>query len=348
MVKGMVNGHEVRIMIDNGSSSSYICSSLITALDLQPLRQETRCIEQMFGMVTKMVELYNIKIKSTTGNHFSLDLNCINGERDVLTYLPNPRIKLLKSHQRQLKQIMFADEETNMKQLTIHIILGVADYQRIRTTEPPILGNDPDNDPCAEYTMLGWILSGKIIANDGEGEKLFFVKTGQKEFKQLCSLEVLGLVGVEDNPTLFHEDFQDQLRYDDKGYCETRLPWKPDRPELSTNKELALERLRSTTRRLEKMDKIQEYDEVMQEHIQNGIMEEIPECPTGEVVHYVPHHAVMREDAESTKLRIVYDCSAKESPDKPSLNDCLETGPSLQPLLFDILLRNRMNYYCIT
>ena len=224
MVKGVVNGHEVRIMIDNGSSSSYICFSLITALDLQPLCKEIRCIEQMFGTVTKVVELYNIKIKSTTGNHFSLDLNCINGERDLLRYLPNSRIKLLKRHQRQLKQITFGDEETTMNQLPIHIILGVADYQCIRTTEPPILGNDPGNDPGAEYTMLGWILSGKIIATDGEGEKLFFVKTGHKEFEQLCSLDDLGLVGVEDNKTLFHEDFQDQLRYDDKGYYKTRLP----------------------------------------------------------------------------------------------------------------------------
>ena len=32
----------------------------------------------------------------------------------------------------------------------------------------------------------------------------------------------------------------------------------------------------------------------------------------------------------------------------PSLNDCLETGPSLQPHIFDILLRNRMKKYCIT
>ena len=117
MVKGVVNGHEVRIMIDNGSSSSYVCSSLITALDLQPLRKETRCIEQMFGTVTKMVELYNNKIKSTNGNHFSLDLSCINGERDVLKYLPNPRIKLLKRHQRQLKWMkkLPCDEETTMK-----------------------------------------------------------------------------------------------------------------------------------------------------------------------------------------------------------------------------------------
>ena len=338
MVKGVVNGHEVRIMIDNGSSSSYICSSPITALDLQSLRKETRCMEQMFATVTKMIELYNIKIKSTTGNHFSLDLNGINEERDLLTYLPNPKIKLLKRHQRQLKRIKFGNEETTMKQLLIHIILGVADYQRIRTAEPPILGNDPENDPGAEYTILGWILSGKIIATDGEGEKLFFVKTGQKEFGQLCSLDVLGLGGVEDNPTLCHEDFQDQLCYDDKGYYKTRLSWKPDQPESSTNKELALGRLRSTTRRLEKMNKIQGFYEVMQEHIQNGIIEEIAEYLTGEVVHCVSHHAVIREEAESTNLRIVYDCSAKESPDKPSLNDCLEIGPSLQPLLFDILL----------
>ena len=348
MVKGIVNGQEVRIMVDNGSSSSYICSSLITTLDLQPFRKETRCIEQLFGTVTKMVELYNIKIKSTTGNHFTLDLKCINGEREILTHLPNPRIKQLKRHQRQLRHINFCDEETNIEQLPIHIILGVADYQRIRTTEPPILGNDPDNDPGAEYTMLGWILSGKIISAEGEGEKLFLTKTGQREFEQLCSLDVLGLADGEDNTTLFHEDFQEQLRFDEKGYYETKLPWKPDRPELSTNKELAIGRLRSTTKRLERMDKIQEYDEVMQDHIQNGIIEEIPEHTTGEVVYYVPHHAVIREEAESTKLRIVYDCSAKESPDKPSLNDCLETGPSLQPLLFDILLRNRMKYYCIT
>ena len=86
----------------------------------------------------------------------------------------------------------------------------------------------------------------------------------------------------------------------------------------------------------------------MQEHIQNGIIEEISKCPSREVVHYVPHHAVIREDDESKKLRIAYDCSAKESPDKLSLNDCLETGPSLQLLLFDILLQNRMSYYCIT
>ena len=84
------------------------------------------------------------------------------------------------------------------------------------------------------------------------------------------------------------------------------------------------------------------------EQIQERIIEEVPPKPIGEVLHYVSHHPVIREEAEPTKLRIVYECSAKGNCDQPSLNDCLETGPSLQLLLFDILLRNRMRYYCIT
>ena len=99
---------------------------------------------------------------------------------------------------------------------------------------------------------------------------------------------------------------------------------------------------------MEKINKLQEYDIIMQDQIQEGIIEEVPPKSIGEVLYYVPHHAVIREEAESTTLRIVYDCSAKGNRDQPSLNNCLETGPSHQSLLFDILLRNRMRYYCIT
>ena len=71
------------------------------------------------------------------------------------------------------------------------------------------------------------------------------------------------------------------------------------------------------------------------------------ECNRNQV-QYIPHHAVFKENAETTKPRIVYDCSSKESNDIPSLNDCLETGPLLQPKLFDILVRNRFKRFVIT
>ena len=67
------------------------------------------------------------------------------------------------------------------------------------------------------------------------------------------------------------------------------------------------------------------------------------ELETKEKVHYLPHQAVIRKDAKTTKLRIVYDASWKEGKKGTSLNDCLHVGPSLTPLLFDILLRFREN-----
>lgn len=44
---------------------------------------------------------------------------------------------------------------------------------------------------------------------------------------------------------------------------------------------------------------------------------------------YIPHKPVVREIAESTKLRIVYDASARAHDNAPSLNDCLHAGSPL-------------------
>ena len=56
--------------------------------------------------------------------------------------------------------------------------------------------------------------------------------------------------------------------------------------------------------------------------------------------HYIPHHAVIRRDKETTKLRVVFDASARSN--GPSLNHCLYAGPPLSLNIFDILLRFRV------
>ena len=43
---------------------------------------------------------------------------------------------------------------------------------------------------------------------------------------------------------------------------------------------------------------------------------------------FVPHKPAIRQNAGSTKLKVVYDASVK-SESGYSLNDCLEKGPSL-------------------
>ena len=62
-------------------------------------------------------------------------------------------------------------------------------------------------------------------------------------------------------------------------------------------------------------------------------------------VHYIPHHAVITRDKETTKLRIVFDASAKT--EGVSLNGCLNSGPCLVPNLFDVLLRFRCHHIAL-
>ena len=87
---------------------------------------------------------------------------------------------------------------------------------------------------------------------------------------------------------------------------------------------------------------LREYDFVIKEQLSRGIVEEVSENNTGKVgeVHYLPHHPVVRNDKQTTKVRVVYDASSKQC-GGPSLNDCLYTGPSLTENIADILIRFR-------
>ena len=62
-------------------------------------------------------------------------------------------------------------------------------------------------------------------------------------------------------------------------------------------------------------------------------------CSNANRLHYLPHHAVVRQDKTTSKIRVVYDASAKT--DGPSLNECLHVGPALHRKIFDILVRFR-------
>ncbi|XP_055527818.1 uncharacterized protein LOC129720381 [Wyeomyia smithii] len=54
--------------------------------------------------------------------------------------------------------------------------------------------------------------------------------------------------------------------------------------------------------------------------------------------YFLPHHAVYKESSSTTKIRVVFDASAKTT-SGISLNDALEVGPTVQNDLITILLR---------
>lgn len=74
-----------------------------------------------------------------------------------------------------------------------------------------------------------------------------------------------------------------------------------------------------------------------------GVIEKVLELESSDKIHYLAHQAVIREEAETTKVRIIFDASCKARKSEVSLNDCLHVEPPMTPLIFDILLRFREN-----
>lgn len=79
----------------------------------------------------------------------------------------------------------------------------------------------------------------------------------------------------------------------------------------------------------------------MQEQLWQGIIEKVQPGQTADCMHYLPHHAVIRKDKHTTKLRIVYDVSARDK--GLSLNDCLYSSPKFDQSILDILIRFRIH-----
>ena len=72
------------------------------------------------------------------------------------------------------------------------------------------------------------------------------------------------------------------------------------------------------------------------------IIEKVPSNQNIEpgTIHYLPHRAVIKSERETTKIRVVFDASSKQS-NEPSLNELLYAGSCLLPKLSEILLRFR-------
>ena len=93
-------------------------------------------------------------------------------------------------------------------------------------------------------------------------------------------------------------------------------------------------------RALNPKNKFQEFESVTKEYMDIRYAElvlskdiEKPECQ----VFYLPMHVVFKRLSTTTKIRVVFDASAK-SASGISLNDILLLGPTVHPSLVDVLL----------
>ena len=88
----------------------------------------------------------------------------------------------------------------------------------------------------------------------------------------------------------------------------------------------------------------EQYDNILKDYEKEGIIEKVKEVCEPGTSHYLPHRAAIKENHDTSKVRIVFDGSSKQK----ALNELLHSGPCLLPLLHDILLRFRLGTIAIT
>uniref|UniRef100_A0A8R1DFB7 Reverse transcriptase domain-containing protein n=1 Tax=Caenorhabditis japonica TaxID=281687 RepID=A0A8R1DFB7_CAEJA len=176
----------------------------------------------------------------------------------------------------------------------------------------------------------------------------------QERVAQLFELEHVGITPPDSNEAKQTKDqyliqkFKHEAKMLD-GKIHVALPYNGKQKELKDNYPIAIKRLTSLAKNLNKCKETRlEYHKIIQSQLESGNIETVNEQkqPTNVPVFYIPHKNVMKDDSLTTKLRIVLDASSHMR-ENISLNDCLHAGPSILQSILGIMLRARLSNYLL-
>ncbi|GFS51459.1 DUF1758 domain-containing protein [Trichonephila clavipes] len=145
------------------------------------------------------------------------------------------------------------------------------------------------------------------------------------------------------------EHFVSTYKRDKTGRFIVRLPIKENAETLLRySKENAIKRLYGIWEKLNKNNTMGTlYKEFMNEYELLGHIEEIKNETLDKFNYYIPHHSVYKPEKTSTRLRVVFDASAKTTSGF-SLNSILLNGGITQQDLFSIVSRFRKHEYAFS
>ncbi|XP_054290792.1 uncharacterized protein LOC129005810 [Macrosteles quadrilineatus] len=209
------------------------------------------------------------------------------------------------------------------------------------------------NSPVLQNTKLGWIVGGKVHHQKSSTKTSCHLTTLESLDKNIQAFwkieeEPIKKATMTSENKLCEEMYDNSVQRGDDGRYTVKMPLKQDPSSLGDSKELAIKRFYQVERRLKNNSELQkQYKSFMHEYEELGHMEKVTANDTDKPVYYLPHHPVIKEASSTTKLRVVFDASAKTTTGI-SLNDSLMVGPTLQDDLFSILLRFRIHIYVLT
>lgn len=328
--------HSFRALFDTGSQSNFITEAAVRRLNLKSTRT-TSNVSGLGDVTASLVGHVTCSVGTNNKTLFSLDMN-------VITRIcgDQPIAKLNTSGWSHIQSLPLADPGFDIPG-SIDLLFA-ADVFAESLLSQRIKGDS--NQPIAFNSVFGWLLLGKTRLDSST-----LVHTSLDIDNELNSLVQrfweLDSTPKQSSPWTLDEliceqKFVSDHSRDPSGRYIVRLPFKNDsEPTFEGSREVALRRFHAIERRLSRDPNLYtQYTEFMSDYIETGHMSVVPvdELATGK--YYIPHHCVLRPDSSTTRLRVVFDASAKDHHSR-SLNESLLIGPKLQPNILEILLRFR-------
>ena len=351
-VESEVATTNARVLFDSGSGVNFISKKVARRLSLRG--RKTRAEFTLAGGSVMQLATEEVKfclssaIPNWRGEVFEIIAYVIDKPSAALN-----KVELDLSRMPHLKGLPLADDYPRSS-TEVDVMLGLEDTLNILTDER-VTGSR--GTPIAQKSHIGWILSGTYPTTTSQNIKTppvnrvtFTIEDPTEIATKHWELEHIGILPEEKKGVATEIE-----EYAVRQHCQLTA-WKGERYEtglirhpdwlnhpLKTNKGFAETRLKGLERRFANdIDLANQYEAEIQDLIDKGRAKKIEEDqePNDRNVWYLPHHPVIRKDKTTTKMRIVFDGSAK-GPEKISLNDTLLPGPALQPDILAVLLRFR-------
>ncbi|XP_011859011.1 PREDICTED: uncharacterized protein LOC105556524 [Vollenhovia emeryi] len=333
-----------RALIDSGSEISLISEALTQRLRL-PRSAAPVSIIGVGGRRTATANgKVSVHLSSRTSN-FSMPLNTLVLPR-ISAY--SARLSAASHEWAHVQGLSLADPDFGTSD-PVDLLLG-ADVFHLIIQEG--LKKGGPQQPIAQQTALGWILSGIV---HGTQQQLPALAHQCCVDKHLASL--IGLFWEqEESPRTASPLTEDEQRAEtlfvqthsrtENGRYVVRLPVSTTLPDLSHTRRTALCTQLGMERRFLKDAALHErYAEFMEEYEALGHM--TPAAPLSDVkACYLPHHGVFKQTDSTKKIRVVFNGSSK-LPSGESLNEFLLPGPNLLPALPDVLTRWRRHQFVL-
>ena len=347
---------KMKILFDSGSQKSYISELARKKLNLTPIRTEKILIKTSGRENEQLKECDVVEFNVKGLNNGSRVQMTAHTVPFICSPLQDETVQLAQQSYLHLANLELADDPTAGCTSEVDVLIGNDFYWSFFTGDL----KRGESGPVAMKTKLGWVLSGPSPQSDSlrtdvnviscytlrldTSSSTSVVESVESEdplIEQVKRFWELESIGVSPYDGSVHDKFLDTIRFHDGRY-EVSLPWKTHHALLPDNYEVAVSRLYAVFRRLRRNPELLvEYNRIIEDQQTQGIISDVDCTALVKVGHlrYLPHHPVIRNDKLTTKVRIVYDASAKAT--GPSLNDCLYAGPSLISDIPDVLIRFR-------